>query len=420
MDRGTLEAMQFQRLNALLDQILPQNGFYARKLSGSRRPVRSMEEFRQWPFTTKEELIGEASAATAANRTFPLEHYVRYHRTSGTHGRPLVVLDSADDWLWWTDTWQYVLDAAGVRPEDRVAMAFSFGPFIGFWSAHEAFVRRGTMVIPCGGMNTLGRVEMICQSRATLLCCTPSYALHLAQAAAEHDIRIGESAVRAIIVAGEPGGSLPAIRDRIQQAWQAELIDHAGATEVGPWGYADAQRHGLHVVESQFLAEFEAVDTGHPAGSGELSELILTTLGRVGAPVLRYRTGDLVRPRWGTEDESTSPTEKEDGNRWVLLEGGVLGRVDDMLIIRGVNVYPSAVEQIVREFPEIAEFRLIATKEGEMDALTLEIEDPQRDPQRVAETVRLRLGLRVTVRCVTLGSLPRFELKGRRFVDQRK
>ena len=187
------------------------------------------------------------------------------------------------------------------------------------------------------------------------------------------------------------------------------MIDHAGATEVGPWGYADRGRRGLHVVESEFIAEFLAVPTGKPAGDGELAELILTSLNRSGCPVIRYRTGDLVRPTWRAAGE----------NRFVLLEGGVLGRVDDMLVIRGMNIFPSSVEQILRSFPEIAEYRMIAERVAEMDSLTIEVEDRLDEPARIGRELQVRLGLRVEVRCVPLGSLPRFEGKGKRFVDRR-
>ena len=336
LSRPQLEALQLQRLNRLLQRILPENRFYADKLAGLRLPLAALTDLAQLPYTTKDELIGETPDGLARHLTFPLEHYVRFHRTSGTRGRPLVILDTAEDWRWWIDTWQFVLDAAEITDHDRAAMAFSFGPFIGFWSAHDALAARGAMVIPCGGMDTRARLDLICQSRATVLCCTPSYALHLAQVAAAEPRDLRDSAVRVIIVAGEPGGSVPAVRDQIERAWQARLIDHAGATEVGPWGYADAGRRGLHVVESEFLAEFRRLDDQRPAQEGELAELILTTLGRFGAPVIRYRTGDVVRPRYHATDN----------NRFVLLEGGVLGRVDDMLIIRGVNVYPSAIEHI--------------------------------------------------------------------------
>jgi phenylacetate-CoA ligase len=231
----------------------------------------------------------------------------------------------------------------------------------------------------------------------------------LAEAAVEHGIDTRGLEVRKIIVAGEPGGSVAAIRDRIEAAWNARVIDHAGATEVGPWGYADRARRGLHVVESEFIAEFLAVPTGKAAGDGELAELILTGLNRSGCPVIRYRTGDLVRPTWRAAGE----------NRFVLLEGGVLGRADDMLVILGMNIFPSSVEQILRSFPEIAEYRMIADRVAEMDALTIEVEDRLDQPARIGRELQLRLGLRIDVRCVPLGSLPRFEGKGKRFVDRR-
>jgi phenylacetate-CoA ligase len=289
-------------------------------------------------------------------------------------------------------------------------MAFSFGPFIGFWSAHDAFVARGAMVIPAGGLSTIARLDLMESSRATVVCCTPSYALHMAEVAAESQRHVARNHVTRLIVAGEPGGSVPATRERIETAWGARVIDHGGATEVGPWGYADIQRRGLHVIESEFVAEFRSVETGQDAAAGELSELVLTTLGRYGCPIIRYRTGDLVRPTWNTEGP----------NRFVLLQGGVLGRADDMLVIRGVNIVPSSVEQILRGLPEIVEFRMTAHKRGEMDALTVDIEDRLGAPQRVAKELKLRLGLNVDVRSVPLGSLPRFEGKGKRFIDQRK
>ena len=407
-DRDQLATHQLAKLNHLLDTILPANRFYADKLSKLDRPLNSLDDLRQLPLTTKDELTSEETSQCARNLTFPVDHYVRFHRTSGTSGRPLVVLDTEDDWRWWTSTWQYVLDAAEVSERDRAAMAFSFGPFIGFWSAHEALVDRGCMVLPCGGMSSLARLELLIENKATVLCCTPSYALHLSSVANENELDIGSSAIRSIIVAGEPGGSVPAIRQRIEQAWQAKLVDHAGATEIGPWGYDDAGQ-GLRVIESEFIAEFLRVGTDEPAADGELAELILTTLGRMGAPLIRYRTGDLVRP----DRQVDAP------NHFVRLPGGVLGRVDQMLIVRGVNIYPSAIEQILRSVPEVEEYRMIASNSGEMDDLTIEVEDPLNSPQRISELLTTRLGLRIVVRCVPSGSLPRSEHKGQRFIDQR-
>ena len=406
----SLARRQLDRLSELLQKIVTHNRFYAAKLAGIELPLKTLADLDNLPFTHKDELVGSGNQSDfAANLTYPIEQYTRFHRTSGTRGHSLIVLDTPSDWQWWIDTWQYVLDAAEIGPEDRIFMAFSFGPFIGFWSAFDASVARGAMVVPGGGLSTVARLEMIRSHRLTALFCTPSYALHMAQVAEENQIEIGSLEVRRIIVAGEPGGSIPAMRDQIERAWNARVIDHSGASEIGPWGYADAQQRGLHVIESEFIAEFLSVESGGLAGEGELAELVLTTLGRVGSPVIRYRTGDLVRPTW----------QKEGANRFVLLEGGVLGRADDMMIIRGVNIFPSSIEQILRSFPEVVEYRMTARRAGQMDSLSVEVEDRLGKPQRIAKELHLRLGLHVDVRVVPTGTLSRFEAKGKRFVDQR-
>jgi phenylacetate-CoA ligase len=410
LDRRALAEYQCDRLNRLLDKILPANRFYADKLAQIDRPVGSLDALARWPYTTKEELIAaDRGDELAANLTYPAERYARLHQTSGTRGRPLVVLDTAEDWEWWLEGWQHVLDVAEVCPSDRVLMAFSFGPFVGFWSAYDAIARRGAMVIPTGGMTSAARLQLARTAGANVICCTPSYALHLIEVAEQHQTDTAGLGVRAIIVAGEPGGSTPAVRARIEAGWQAAVVDHAGATEVGPWGYGDAAGLGLFVNEVQFIAEFLALDTGRAAADGELSELVLTTLGRTGSPVIRYRTGDLVRPTLRCEGQ----------NHFVFLEGGVLGRTDDMLVIRGVNVFPSSIDQIVRSFPEVVEYRATVNRAAAMDQISIEIEDRLERPQRVAEELQIRLGLRVNVVPVPLGSLPRFEGKGRRFVDWR-
>jgi phenylacetate-CoA ligase len=410
LDRGALAALQLQKLNCLLGQVLPGNEFYRRKLASCPTRLESLDQLASLPHTSKEELQPEAGGEPfAANRSYTTDRYVRCHQTSGTRGRPLVVLDTAEDWKWWIDCWQYVLDAAEVAQSDRALLAFSFGPFIGFWSAFDALAARGTLVVPGGGLSSLARLELMRQAEVTTLLCTPTYALRLAEVAAEHHINLAQLAVEKIIVAGEPGGSIPAIRERIESAFGARLIDHGGATEVGPWGFADAAGRGMHVTESEFIAEFISVETGRPAQEGEQAHLVLTTLGRSGAPVIRYRTGDIVRPVWNANES----------NRFVLLEGGILGRADDMMIIRGMNVYPTAIEQILRSFPEVVEYRMTARKRGELDELIVEVEDHLQQPARIADELCLKLGLKIDVRCAAAMSLPRFDGKGRRFVDLR-
>ena len=410
LDRSALADFQLGKLNGLLREILPHNAFYQHKLAGCPSQLDSLDELASLPVTTKQEIqpaVGDEPFAV--NRTFPIEKYTRCHQTSGTRGRPLVVLDTAHDWHWWTDAWQYVLDSAEITSRDRALLAFSFGPFIGFWSAFDALTTRGTLAIPGGGLSSLARIEIVRNLGASTLLCTPTYALHLAEVAAEHKINLAGLTIEKIIVAGEPGGSVPATRSRIESAWGARLVDHGGATEVGPWGFADPEGCGLFVNEAHFIAEFISVATGHPAHEGELSHLLLTTLGRAGSPVIRYRTGDLVRPIWN----AAGPT------RFVFLEGGILSRADDMMIVRGMNVYPSAVEQILHSFPEVVEYRLTARKHGAMDELVVEVEDHLQQPDRIAQELQLKLGLKVDVRCVKAMSLPRFEGKGRRFVDER-
>ena len=429
MNRSALREYQLARLNELLESVLRHNPFYSAKLSEVRLPVRSLDEMPAWLTTTKEELVsglrgvqtlefkgpsGVAElgpgAGLAKNLTYALERYVRYHRTSGTRGSPLVVLDTADDWQWWLDGWQFVLDAGSITATDRVLMAFSFGPFIGFWSAFDAVAQRGALAIPTGGLSTLARLETLRASRATAVLCTPSYALHMAEVAAERGIHLRDSDVRVIIVAGEPGGSIPSLRSRIEQAWGARLVDHAGATEVGPWGYPSGDGTGLHVNESQFIAELLVPGEETAALPGETAELVITTLGRVGCPVIRYRTGDLVRARYDTGY----------ANRFLFLDGGVLGRADDMLIVRGVNIFPSAIEQILHELPQVVDFRITARKRGSLDELSIEVEDRRADPHAIAEVLNVRLGLSVVVESVPIGSLPRSEGKGLRFRDERR
>ncbi|MEM7781925.1 MAG: phenylacetate--CoA ligase family protein [Planctomycetota bacterium] len=410
LSRPDLEAIQFQKLETLLQIILPDNPFYASKFNGVERPIRSMQELEMIEQTIKAELIDNSdSAGFARNLTYPIDSYSRFHRTSGTSGRPLIVLDTPADWVWWKEAWQFVLDHAGITHQDRVVMAFSFGPFIGFWSAFDAVAERESLVVPTGAMGTQARVELIRNVQATTIFCTPSYALHMSEVMRQNEIDPNDLAVDKIVVAGEPGGSIPEIRERIEDAWNAKVIDHAGASEVGPWGIADQRQRGIYINESEFIAEFQSVETGLRANEGELSELILTCLGRSGSPVIRYKTGDLVRPRWQLNQEC----------QFVMLEGGVLGRTDDMMIIRGVNVFPSSIEAILRRFPEILEYRITAYRESSMDQLKIEVEDELGQPERIKSELAMQLGFRVEVETVPIHSLPRFELKGKRFIDQR-
>ena len=411
--RADLDRLKLERLNALLAEILPANRFYAEKCAGLTHPLTSLDDLQHWPLTTKEELVAAADeTGWPANLTYPLERYQRFHQTSGTRGNPMPVFDTTDDWAWWMDCWRAVLERGTVGPGDRVLVASSFGPYAGFWSGFDGVLAAGAMAIPCGGMTSRARLELARRTSATVLMATPSYCLHLAETGREAGVDLAALPIRLVVVAGEPGGSVPSVRSRISEAFAAEVLDHAGATEVGPWGVGDRAGTYLEVLEPWFHAEFLPLDDAACDGGEPLQELVLTTLGRGGAPVLRYRTGDLVRPHWPANARDGTPPR-------VQLTGGVLGRRDDMLVIRGVNIFPRAIDEIIRSFPEVAEYRVGIHRRGALDDLTVEIEDPHNAMARVADALKLRLGLRIEVCGVPAGSLPRFEGKGRRIVDHR-
>jgi phenylacetate-CoA ligase len=416
-DRELLEARQVERLQTMLRQVLATNGFYRQKLgeAGLERAeeVRSLEDLRRLPFTIKHELVEDQAAHPpfGTNLTFPLERYIRLHQTSGTTGKPLRWLDTPESWDWWARCWGAVYRGAGVGPGDRVFFAFSFGPFIGFWSAWEGSRRVGAMAISGGAQNSQQRLHHLLETEATTICCTPSYALHLAEVARENGLDIAASPVQRLIVAGEPGAGIPGTRWRIEEAWNAQLFDHTGATEVGAHGFECLAHAGVHLNEGEFIVEVIDPTMGQPADEGEL---VITNLGRIGMPIIRYRTGDQVR---------LARERCECGRSFVRMEGGIIGRIDDMFIVRGINVFPSAIENIVRSFPQVDEFAIEVYKRGEMDELELKIEALADDPQAVARDVQAemerRLALRVPVHAVQAGSLPRWDLKARRVVDRR-
>ena len=416
---------QLRSLNELLAQVVSANPFYSRKMLEASAPpeFKTFDDFvRAFPFTTKEEIVRDQQEHPlyGQNLTYPVERYSRLHQTSGTSGKPLRWLDTPESWDALIGCWEEVYRAAGSERNDIAYFAFSFGPFLGFWLAFEAANRMGMLCIPGGGLSTLGRLKGILEIRATILCCTPSYAIHLAETAAQERIDLSKSAVRLIIVAGEPGGSLPATRAHIERLWPgARVFDHHGMTETGPVTYeCPAHPCRLHVVHWGYLAEIVDAQTGRPVAVGEHGELVLTTLQRVGSPLIRYRTGDLVVA--SAHHSGDGPCEC--GRHDFALEGGILGRTDDMVVVRGVNIYPSAIEQIVREFQEVAEYQVHVSKKGAMAEMHIIIE-PKRDAHPVATLVatvekalQSTLNLRIPVTVAPPNSLPRAELKAKRWI----
>jgi phenylacetate-CoA ligase len=353
--RKEIEDRQLARLRALLTAVLSGNRFYSERLGAIHPDSITLDEFRRRvPFTFKRELIQDQQTHPpyGTNLTDPLERYTRLHLTNGTTGNPMRWLDTPESWDWMLGNWLQVYRSADVTARDRVYFAFSFGPFLGFWTAFEAAARLGCLCIPGGGVHTSGRLRAIVDTGATVLCSTPTYAMRLAEVAAEEKIDIDKAQLRRIIVAGEPGGSIKSTRARIEALWSnARVVDHHGMTEIGPASYGCPMRPGvLHVIESEYIAEVIDPLSGAPVEPGGKGELILTNLGRTGSPLLRYRTGDLV--------ERGADSQCECGTLDLALEGGILARTDDMVIIRGVNLYPSAIEDVLRTCDGVAEYRV--------------------------------------------------------------
>ncbi|PYR71912.1 MAG: phenylacetate--CoA ligase, partial [Acidobacteria bacterium] len=233
--------IRFEEMRTIL---AGRNRFYSARL-------RSGVSFAELPFTTKQELVDDQAEHPpfGTNLTYPVEKYVRIHQTSGTAGKPILWLDTKESWEWWLRCWEQVFTGAGVSEADRVYVAFSFGPFIGFWAAFEAAQRMGAMVISGGGQSTEQRLRALFDREATVLVCTPTYALRLADTAGQHGLDLSRGPVRITVHAGEPGASIPETRRRIQESFGAKTFDHAGMTEVGAYGFECEAQSGLHINE---------------------------------------------------------------------------------------------------------------------------------------------------------------------------
>ncbi len=426
--RADITDGQLEQLRTLVAELIPANRFYTQKLqsAGVTFDVASLEDFSlRFPFTTKLEIVEDQrhDPPFGTNLTYPLDRYTRFHQTSGTTGTPLRWLDTPESWDWMLESWMEIFRAAGVVAGDRVFFPFSFGPFIGFWLAFESAARLGCLCLPGGGLSSAARLRAVVDNGVTVICCTPTYAIRLGEVAAEEKIDVSASRVRTIIVAGEPGGSILAARARIESLWAgARVFDHHGMTEVGPVTYECPARPAvLHVIESAYLAEVINPATGRTVPRGQVGELVLTTLGRTGSPLLRYRTGDLVKQGAGSREQGKSCA---CGRYELALEGGILGRVDDMVIVRGVNVYPSAVEEIIRSCEGVAEYQVKISQAQSLAEMSVEIE-PAANCRDVASLVaqvgkafETALTLRVPVNAVAPGALPRFEMKAMRWLKE--
>ena len=414
--REQIAEAQSAKLRALLTEHAPRSPFWAAKLAGcDLAAVRTAADLHSLPLCTKQELVDDQAAhppfGTALTK--PAAAYNRVHQTSGTTGEPLRWLDDAASWAWFGECWDRIYALAGLTTDDRLFFPFSFGPFIGFWAAFDAASRAGRFTIAGGGMSSEGRLRLISTVSPTVVGCTPTYALRLAEVADATGFDLAGSSVRKLFVAGEPGGAVPEVRDRIEAAWGATVFDQWGMTELGSVTAAAAgDRDAVYVLDEHFVAEVLDPETHEPVEPGGTGELVVTNLGRVASPLIRYRTGDLVRL-------SAEPSPA--GLLYTRLEGGILSRLDDMVTVRGNNVFPSAVDAVLRTVPGVAEYRVTVTTSRAMPHLRIEVEpaagaDPAALLPACRKAVKERLNFTAELLAAEPDSLPRFEMKGRRWV----
>ena len=414
IDRVLLRSNQWRKLRSIVLNLATTDSFYGKKIREWELKVSRLNRIddfiAQVPFTSKADIQADRAENPpfGTNLTRAIHQYTRFCQTSGTStGQPMAWLDTPESWEAMLKCWQRVFEAAGlVKGRDRIFFAFSFGPFLGFWTAYEA-AAKDYLVIPAGGLSSQARLEAMARYGATVLCCTPTYALRLGEL-------IGESSgvermslrINKIIVAGETGGSVPEVRSRLEKLWDSRVFDHHGMTEVGPVSYeAEDMPRQLIVLEDAYLAEVVDPKTGKEVADGECGELILSTLDRTACPLLRYRTGDWVK--------------KKLHRGRLILDGGILSRLDDMVVVRGVNIYPSAIDAVVRQFPEVIEFMVEQRKVDAMDEIELlvEVDGNVAKPllKKIESKLRDTFSLRIPVRLAEPESLPRHEFKAKRW-----
>jgi phenylacetate-CoA ligase len=428
LERERLDALRLAKLRYQCQWAAERSPWYRRQFAAAGfepASLNTLDDIRRIPLLTRDEWM-ESQAAAPPYGELPaigVDGAIRVHTTSGTTGRgPLRALDSRKDWSWIAEMWAYAIWGCGVRASDTSYIAFGYGSFIGFWGLHYAMEKVGVLNVPGGAQTTEARVRQIVDFGATVVASTPTYALRLAQEASLLGVDLPGSNVERLILSGEPAGSIPQTKALIEEQWGAKAFDTAGMTEIGTIMVFECshQPGGTHIIEDHMIEEVLDPDSLEPVAYGERGERVVTSFGRGAIPLIRYRTGDLV---------CKVPASSCDcGRTFDIYEGGILGRVDDMKLVRGTNVYPRAIEAIIREFPSVDEFQTVISREGIRDEITLRVElkpgaDADWDALCGALHRQLALsheGLNFRIEQAAENELPRFELKAKRTIDLRE
>jgi phenylacetate-CoA ligase len=423
-----LERLQLKKFQSMFKWAYEHSKFYHKLYTDAGiepGDIRTFEDIRKVPKVEKSmmrAIQGKDPYPYGDMLCVPLERVAEYHQTSGTTGQPVYQPDTWQDWEWWAEAWAYILYAQGYRDYDRAFLPFGYNIFIAFWGAHYGAEKLGCEVIPGGVLNTEARILKMRELRATAMMATPTYVLGMADVARR---RLGidpakDLQIRRITVSGEPGGSIPATRKRMEEGWGAKVYDHVGATEIGAWSYECTCQSGLHVNEALFLVEIEDVDSGEIiTGPEKRGKMVITALDRMAQPCIRFDSKDIIQ--W-------SPDKCECGRTFRLLKGGVIGRADDITKVKGVLLAPTSIEEVIRSIPELSdEYEVLVTKKGDLDDITLKVELIPGQQSSNIETIRAKLIDQLRVRTNLgynlefheYGTLTRYDVKAKRFKDLR-
>ncbi len=421
MSRPRLAELQLKRLREVVDRVYARVPYYRQKMEEAGikpEDIRSLDDLAHLPFTTKEDLRENYPFGLFAA---PMEEVVRIHASSGTTGKMTVVGYTRNDIKIWAQVMARTLACAGGTANDRIQVAYGYGLFTGGLGVHYGAEMMGATVIPISGGNTKRQIQIMKDFAATILACTPSYALYLAEGAAEEGIDPKELPLRAGIFGAEPWSEN--MRKEIEEKLGITAIDIYGLSEViGPGVASEClEQNGLHVFEDHFLVEVVDPETGKPLPPGEKGEVVFTTLTKEAFPVIRYRTRDI----------SILYPEPCACGRTMTRMHRILGRTDDMLIIRGVNVFPSQIENALLEIGETEpHYMLVVDRQQQLDELEVwvevseelfsdEVRKMEHLENRIRQKIESTLGIGVRVKLVEPKTIPRSEGKAKRVVDRR-
>jgi len=424
-----LQTLQLKKFKRMVEWAYNNSPFYHRLYQGAGlepEDIKAFEDIQKVPKIEKgmmREVQKRDPFPYGDMMTVPLKRVTAFRQTSGTTGTPVYQADTWQDWEWWSESWCYILYAQGYRDTDRVFIPFGYNIFVAFWAGHYAAEKLGCEVVPGGVLDTQSRILKMQELKCNAFMATPTYVLGMADTAIN---KLGidpakDLNIQKITCAGEPGASIPTTKKRMEDAWGAKVYDHIGATEIGAWSYeCTEQPGGLHVNEGFFLVEIEDIETGGIITEpGKDGKMIITALDRMAKPCIRFDSKDVIR--WADH-------QCDCGRTFRLIDGGVVGRSDDITKVKGVLLAPTAIEEVVRSIPELGdEYEVVVSKKGDIDNILLKIEIlPGKETEqesilfRLKDQLRVKTNLGYKIEVHPYGSLPRYDVKAKRFKDLRK